>query len=123
MEDFRKGQIKDSCKEKGGTAMKRLHFRQGDVLLLHRDTLPREAVPTGNKDRIVLAWGESTGHAHAMSTRSAFEFVAGERRFLRVDDFTHLVHEEHAPIIVSPGIYEIVKQREYMREFISYVDD
>jgi len=32
---------------------------------------------------------------------------------LRVDAPSDLVHEEHAPIHLEPGLYKIVRQREY----------
>jgi hypothetical protein len=103
--------------------MKRLHFRQGDILLLQCDALPANAKSVFTKDRIILARGESTGHAHAISTEHAQEFLVEDDRFVAVYDFTYLVHEEHAPIIVSPGLYQIVRQREYTATRTSYVDD
>jgi hypothetical protein len=46
-------------------------YRQGDVLLIKIDGIPKQASAEKNPDRIVLAYGEVTGHAHAISSRQA----------------------------------------------------
>lgn len=92
-------------------------YRQGDVLLRKIDTLPPRATRSEWTTRIVLAFGELTGHAHAVDVaeaeewRSAIHDVPG--RFLRVFNQAILRHEEHAAIVVPAGVYEIVQQREY----------
>lgn len=96
-------------------------YRQGDVLLLKRDRRPPgrladyDLVERDN-GRIVLAYGEATGHAHAIADDSAklIEAKRGARRFLSVPGSeTVLRHEEHDAIHLPPGIYEVVQQREY----------
>ncbi len=95
--------------------------RQGDVLLLRRSysteleakavELPRDA------GRVVLAHGEVTGHAHAIRDRGVCMLRAEGVAFdlLRVTDgvLAKLQHEEHATIVVGPGLYERRIQREY----------
>lgn len=104
--------------------MKRLHFRQGDVLLMHCDELPPNAVPESNKERIVLAWGEATGHAHVISTAQALAFQSDAGRFIKVEKATALRHEEHDPIPLEEGIYKVIRQKEYVPSApASYVDD
>ena len=45
---------------------------QGDVLIRQVANVPQEAKPVGRDDeRVVLAYGEVTGHAHAIKTRAA----------------------------------------------------
>lgn len=95
--------------------MKPEMYRQGDVLLVKTDDLPKgsEEVPPG--DRIVLAYGEVTGHAHAVATLQAKMYAHGDTRYLKVGDAgAELVHEEHSTINLVPGIYRIVHQREYV---------
>ena len=46
-------------------------YRQGDVLLRRVSQLPDGAVKSPKTDRIVLAYGEVTGHAHAIATEEA----------------------------------------------------
>ena len=90
-------------------------YRQGDVLVHRVASLPANAHPVANSDdRIVLAFGEVTGHAHAISTRFATMYVAQGERYLDVKAGAKLVHEEHATIELPEGIYKVVQQREYV---------
>lgn len=100
-------------------------FRQGDVLLQFVDELPKGARDITPEDRIVLAYGEVTGHAHAVypevevidgkETKKlpAKLWDAGAERFIQVMEKTALKHEEHAPIPLDPGVYKVIRQREY----------
>ena len=114
-------------------------IRQGDVCLVLVAALPAgcKEVPH-DKGRIVLAYGEVTGHAHAIADHvqgrprdlgpeAAAEIAdaaiarakarllvspAGER-FLQVDETVHLRHEEHTAHPIPPGIYKLPQQVEY----------
>jgi hypothetical protein len=97
-------------------------LRQGDVLLVPVERLPKGAVPVKSSERrLVLAVGETTGHAHVVAGPHARLFAAGpwtstsrRTRFLVVDgEPATLVHEEHDPVTVPPGNYRVVRQREY----------
>ncbi len=90
-------------------------IRQGDVLLV-----PVAQVPAGTRverrGSIVLAHGEATGHAHRVDDPRAELHTDGRRtRFLVVtgDEPVTLAHEEHDPLLVAPGAWEIRRQREY----------
>lgn len=93
-------------------------YRQGDVLLCARtDATTRE--PLGRpvprrRGRLVLAEGEATGHSHTIEEPGAelFEDRDGNR-WLKVREHVALRHQEHAPISVGPGIYEVLLQREF----------
>lgn len=103
-------------------------YRQGDVLLKQVVQLPAEAIPVENAERIVLAYGEATGHAHTVAAAAAEEFMLAEaagvvRRFLKVVGDATVTHEEHAAIPLPHGIYEIVQQREYSPEALRRVVD
>lgn len=103
-------------------------FRQGDVMVRRIDSLPKSAKDVTPKGRIVLAYGEVTGHAHAIAEGEAREFSMADagtavRRFLSVVKEATVKHEEHAPIPLPPGFYEIVQQREYTPEAIRNVAD
>lgn len=93
-------------------------FRQGDVLLVRVDRLPEglTEVPRDN-GRLVLAYGEVTGHAHVLdapAARATLLTTAENERFLRiVGSAAPLVHEEHATIVVAPGLYRQVPQEEW----------
>ncbi len=95
--------------------MKREMYRQGDVLLVAEETLPQGSEEVPLSDRIVLAYGEVTGHAHAVANLQARMYADGNVRYLKVgDDGADLVHEEHSTIHLLPGVYRIVHQREYV---------
>lgn len=106
-------------------------YRQGDVLLVLVTAIPAGAKDVTPKDRIVLAYGEVTGHAHAVYPETVEQkpvmparmWDAGAERFLQVVSQTALKHEEHAAIPLPPGIYKVVQQREYSPEAIRNVAD
>lgn len=91
--------------------------RQGDVLLVEVDELPSQLAPVPREDgRLVLAHGEATGHAHVLEGQAellAADLEEMEHRFLRVEVESSLLHEEHDTIVVPPGSYRVVRQREY----------
>lgn len=94
--------------------MKRPQYRQGDVLLIPVDDVPAGSVEETTSDsRVVLAFGEVTGHAHAIDSLMAKTFQNGEQRFLVVTDGAVLRHEEHSPLFLKPGAYRVQLQREY----------
>jgi hypothetical protein len=94
-------------------------LRQGDVLLVPVEAVPfvgRGAVEEG--PRLVLARGEATGHAHVVLGRAKLlrprrPRATRARTFLLVEEPATLVHEEHDPVPVAPGAYEVRRQREY----------
>ena len=102
--------------------------RQGDVLIVSVDTIPDGAKKVRrDRGRIVLAYGEVTGHAHAISDRRA-ELLSHrdlEDRFLRVlaEGGVDLVHEEHAIITIPRGDYLVRRQVEYTPAAIRQVAD
>ena len=100
-------------------------YRQGDVFLQRVEKSVRglAEVPREN-GAIVLAHGELTGHAHAIHAKNARLLTDGADRFLRVVRRTvALTHEEHAPITLPPGVYRVVRQREYHPQEIRTVAD
>lgn len=100
-------------------------YRQGDVLLRRIKTVPKDAEKQKVTSRIVLAYGEVTGHAHAIQDFDAVDvFVKADgTMYLSIKEETALVHEEHSTIVLSPGKYERVIQREYSPEEIRNVRD
>lgn len=100
-------------------------LRQGDVLLARVRQVPKSARPVrGGRDRVVLARGESTGHAHAIVGGGVQRYVRGDNAYLRVlRDGARLTHEEHDAIQLPRGCYRIVQQREYTPEGILSVAD
>lgn len=106
-------------------------YRQGDVLLVTVDSMPENAQDVTESDRIVLAYGEVTGHAHALYEPQTEETPHGKarlldtgfERFLKVLEPTQLKHEEHTAIDLAPGVYRVIQQREYTDEEARWVED
>ena len=92
-------------------------YRQGDILLRRVDALPAPvSIVARTNDRIVIAEGETTGHAHAIEAppeEATLLTTAQNARFLRLTAEVELRHEEHAPVALSPGLYQVIQQREW----------
>ena len=98
----------------------RFMARQGDVLIREVAQVPagaKRVVRDGG--RVVLAYGEVTGHAHAILDHNVklFELTDSEVdvRFLEITNSVgaDVTHEEHATVHVPAGIYEVTQPREY----------
>jgi hypothetical protein len=92
--------------------------RQGDVLLRKIKQIPANAKPkVRDNNRVILAYGEVTGHAHQIAdpdtSGAVLLTVAESATFLRLTKKAQLIHEEHATIDLEPGAYEVVHQREW----------
>lgn len=119
-------------------------IRQGDVLLTPVAALPAGCVEVPNdRGRIVLAYGEVTGHAHAIADhRQAFVPSAraveladaaiaraklwsapNGQRYLQVTEPVTLSHEEHTAHTIPPGIYQLPVQVEYSPTELRQVAD
>lgn len=125
--------------------MKAQQLRQGDVQLQPVAALPhgcKELPPEGN--RIVLAHGEVTGHAHAIYDHIATPGAADEiaeaaierakskarlwaapdgSRYLEVTEAVTLRHEEHTAHTLHPGVYHLPTQVEYTPSELRRVAD
>ncbi len=102
-------------------------YRQGDVLIIRVKTIPNGVLPVARDNgRVILAYGEVTGHAHAIKDRRATLFSDPKLAaiFMHVSDApVALEHNEHDTIVLPPGNYQIVRQREYSPEAIRNVTD
>ena len=102
-------------------------IRQGDVLLIPIDRGDPEWVGVTRRSGvairreepgIVLAHGEATGHHHHIKARTtSYRQHRLGRRNRRILHVGHrgatLEHQEHSPIDLAPGRYEVVRQTEY----------
>lgn len=102
-------------------------YRQGDVLIIPVKSIPKKLEPVERENgRIVLAHGEVTGHAHAIKNKGAALFRDPKLMavFMTVNgDAVMLEHDEHDTIVIPPGNYQVVRQREYSPEAIRNVAD
>lgn len=86
--------------------------QQGDVVLRKLDKMPEGEPNKIIRKRLVLAHGES-GHSHVIEDDEAELIEIGERMLLKLTRAATVVHEEHKPIRLSPGVWEIGRVREY----------
>ena len=112
--------------------------RQGDVAILRVSALPGSDRKERKRDRgrVILAYGEVTGHAHAIADKKVIHFDTDDAveaanhllasigvdarlsehnapSFLAVEEAATVEHDEHAPIALDPGNYLAVRQREW----------
>jgi hypothetical protein len=106
-----------------------LHWRQGDVLLVATDRIPADAAPVGRDEhnRLVLANGEVTGHAHVFRGKGICGFTKLDNKdieYLLVEtgggSGATLKHElvsgakaDHDPQQIPDGKYLLGQQVEY----------
>ena len=89
-------------------------FFHGD-LFIKPGAIPEGAKPVARDSQkgAVLAYGEATGHAHAIAD-GAFLFEHDGTLYVRVEEgAAPLDHEEHGVKVLDPGEYEVLRQREY----------
>lgn len=106
-------------------------FRQGDVLIIKIDELPKRNLlkkvePVSG--RVILAEGEVTGHAHALESDGVALLELPQegqtsRIFMELTKDSTVNHEEHGKIDLTKGFYEIRRQREYQPDEIRQVAD
>jgi len=96
-----------------------MQFRQGDILFTQIPSLPEGL--TLRKSQVV-AEGEVTGHSHRLASGRVLSTAQG-MLFLEILTATQVVHQEHGPLTLSPGYYQVTRQREYSPEAIRTVSD
>src|SRR4030042_3548913 len=92
-------------------------IRQGDVLLVATE----KALPKGLKphNQVILAEGETTGHAHRLKAKEVYDWNEKGQRYIHVkgEHPGELSHEEHDPVaaaVVEPGVtYRVIPQQEW----------
>lgn len=93
-------------------------IRQGDVLV-DVEMQPTAALERVQTERVILAYGEQTGHMHEvvapdMSAVSLMTDPISGAIFLKVDgEGASLTHQEHSHITVAPGLRPVIGQEEW----------
>ena len=105
-------------------------IRQGDVLIVPADIIPDRCTPVPlDNGRVVLAYGEATGHAHVIvhpDVTLVSDEQAGELRMwmtITAPEPVELLHDEHDTLLIPPGTYRVIRQREYTPEGLRNVAD
>lgn len=89
-------------------------LQHGDVLLQEIEELPEGVKRVARENgRIILARGEATGHNHAIAERGAILYELKGDLYLEVTEPVTIIHEEHRPLEIPEGIYQIGRVKEY----------
>ena len=116
------------------------HFRQGDVYFARIDDYTEEGniikIDFYRKEgytkvepkngSLILAYGEVTGHNHSINLLDYPDVELFEKNgdmLLNVPIKATLTHQEHLPVILTPGKYEVYIQEEYDPEGMRKVQD
>ena len=113
--------------------------RQGDILLVRVRALPASRLTERPRDagQVILAYGEVTGHAHAIVGKAVVHYDAPDaataaRQLLAdvglhievgdasapsfldvIESAAELTHNEHATHVLTPGRYVVLHQTEW----------
>ena len=82
-------------------------LRQGDVVLIPREKIPADAKGVGYGIHI---HGES-GNTHRLDNVFVFESDEVQGQIIVVQQDTVMTHEEHTPLVVPAGVYEVRQMR------------
>lgn len=98
------------------------NYRQGDVIMIGIEKFPVDQKSLKvRKDNVILE-GEISGHKHLLVDGELYQDGEGNL-FVKADEDTQVVHEEHKPIDIEKGFYRITRQREYAEDTNSFVVD
>lgn len=88
----------------------------GDVILIRVDD--QEIPPAAKKkEKPVLAYGEVSGHSHAMTQGDCVLYEYNDATYLKIQsEIGVLQHEEHDGYELPSGTYEVRIQRSYKPE-------
>lgn len=87
-------------------------FQQGDVIIKNTAIPSGSQRVPGTKGGFVLAKGEATGHSHVIKDDIEMYEKDGVL-YIRADKPVIVFHEEHQPLEIPQGTYEIRIVREY----------
>lgn len=90
-------------------------IQQGDVIIEAVDGIPGDCKPGKLKEgQIILAEGETTGHAHRISEVAGVIFKEKDGMFYLENAHELAVsHEEHNTVLIPPGTWRVRKVQEY----------
>ena len=96
---------------------------QGDAMLKRIDKLPGGLIKAKSENGKFIVAHSETGHNHTVLEKNAQLFIDQTNEFiacLEIKEDTELKHERsfdtHESLLLTPGVYEIRRQREYTPE-------
>lgn len=103
---------------------------QGDVMFIRVESIPAEAIRAEEKDGYFIVAHSETGHDHVLDSRNAQMLIDKTNEFIayvKVSKETEVKHQRsfdtHESLLLTPGNYEIRRQREYIPEGFRKVAD
>lgn len=106
--------------------------RQGDLLFIPAEKIQDYFLERAEKEpKGIIEEGEATGHHHRLADLEAAEVFhvkgwSGKETMLRVGATgVSIVHEEHKPVQLPEGVYQVNRAREfdYLTAAARYVVD
>lgn len=88
-------------------------WQQGDVIGKRLISLPTGESKLISKGKLILALGETTGHFHGLYEENSELRQYGDTMVLDLKEEATLIHQEHGPITLEKGIWEVGKVQEY----------
>lgn len=95
------------------TKIAKLTAQQGDVNFRKLKAMPEGKQTVLATKRLVVAEGEHTGHAHVIEDDESELIQIGEKMLLKLEKAATIKHQEHNPITLSPGIWEVGRVQEF----------
>jgi hypothetical protein len=89
-------------------------IRQGDVVFIPIAEVPKKAKSAKRVDKI-LALGEVSGHHHRFDMAAPVQVYGAqtaESQFIDVKEQSTILHEEHKPLEIPAGVWEVKIARE-----------
>jgi len=103
-----------------------MQIQQGDTLYKSIEVLPDGCTEVKRKkETIIIAEGEHTGHAHRIFDVDAFLYELNGKLYLKNEKMVTVKHEEHAPVTIPPGTWEIgiVREKDWLSGMVNPVVD
>ena len=94
---------------KGGN----MAIQQGDVRVIRVAKLPKGVKACTRPDKLVLAYGEASGHKHQLVEECDVYEAADGTLYLNVETPTTIRHEEHGPVTLPEGLWQVKRVREF----------
>jgi hypothetical protein len=110
--------------------MSKKQIQHGDVLIQEVDAIPQGVQPVpGSNGKIIVMAGETSGHNHIIDSSQATLWVLVKdgisQKYLKVEQPVTIYHDEHKPLRIPEGLYQIgrVQEYDYLTEMKRFVRD
>lgn len=87
--------------------------QQGDITLTRLDTLPEGELKIVSENYLILAQGSSNGNTHSITQEKSMLIKIENRTFAVLPEDGVLEHQEHKPIKLSAGNWEVEPVNEF----------